>query len=369
MDEDSEKALDEVLQSFLAPEPVTAAGLLERIDVEQLTAELESKRLLQAPYPFVLDTEFFFSAFQSQLKHGGAPKSLQIAMQGVIRFFIAADTFFELLDEKLPDFAAKLGTMVEVLEGFLIDFWFDWLTIVDRSTEYSDPRVKRLAERDASDVPAATLACLLAPCVLLTNDLDFESLIEDLESFSHVVVVKAAVQLDDASGELRVVVAVPALPVVAVAGGTRWAANRLGVSPWLVGGGLVLMLTLLGIWTYRRMDDDGKTVLRKAGAEVGTRYLEVLGKIQSRVSDARETLTKRTVLPIAPRSWEQIVLRELAMADEPLSAQRLWERLDPDFRPGVSEVREILRSHPSTVGYGRGLWRVGSSVAEALGLD
>lgn len=116
-------------------------------------------------------------------------------MQGIIRFFIAVDTFFELLDKKLPDFAAKLGTTVAVLEDVL-KHSLEWLTIVDLPTEYADPRVERLAERDASDVPAATLACLLAPCVLLTNDLDFETLIEDLENLSHVIVVQAALQLD-----------------------------------------------------------------------------------------------------------------------------------------------------------------------------
>jgi hypothetical protein len=204
---------------------------------------------------------------------------------------------------------------------------------------------------------------------LLTNDLDFETLIEDLETLSHVIIVKAAWQLDQASGELRVVAAVPTLPVAAAVGGTRWVANRLNVSPWLVGGVLTLTIVLLGIWAYRRMDDDDKTTLRKASAEVGKRYLEQVVEVQERVANARETLTKRTVLPLLPRGREQIILRELAMADEPLSAQRLWERLDPDARPGVQKVREILRSHPSTVGYDRGLWAVGSLASEALGVE
>jgi|GEM_PF-3386862 len=345
---------------------MAAAELLDRIDIEQLSSELEAKRSLHSPYLFVLDTEFFFSAFQSQLKRGGAPKSLQVAMRGVIRLFIASDTFFELLDKKLPDFADKLGTTVPVLERFLM-MWLDWLTLVDLPSDYSDPRVKQLAERDASDVPAATLACLLAPCVLLTNDFDFESLIEDLESLSHVLIVKAAVQLDNASGELRMVATVPTLPVAATVGGTRWVANRIGASPWVVGGVLMLTVALLGIWAYRRMDDDDKTALRQFGTEVGTRYLEEVNDIQTRVSDARQTLTKRTVLPLATRNREQVVLRELAMADEALSAQRLWERLDPEARPGVHKVREILRTHPSPVGYGRGQWTLGISAAEALG--
>lgn len=349
-----------------AAKMITSAELLPNIDAS-VWPELEAQQLLQAPYPFVLDTEFFFSAFQSQLKYGGPPKSLQAAMEGIIHFFMAKDTYIELRYNKLPDFAAELRTTVPVLEGCLSS-WLDWLTIVPIPTQYSDARIAQLAERDASDVPTAILACLLAPCVLLTNDLDFETLIEGLKSRPHVTIVKAAWQLNQASGELQVIIAMPTWPITVAIGLIRWVATRLNLSPWLVGGLLTLVAVLTGRWAYRRMDDDDKTKFRETSVEVGGRYLEKVAEIHQRREGARKLLGKRTVLPSGPRSREQIVLRALAMAEEPLSAQRLWERLDSDDRPSVGKVRETLRKHPSAVGHGGGLWTFGLSASKTAGL-
>jgi hypothetical protein len=333
----------------------TAAELLEQIHIGELTMQLDTDRLLRSPVPCVLDTEFFYSAFQSQLEYGGAPRTLQAAMEGQIRLFMAEETFAELVDKKLAEFAIHLGTTTGVLETFLKQYWLDWLNLVELPDESTDPRVAAVVVRDASDRPAACLSSLLAPCVLLTNDTDFAALLGVVESVRHVVVVRAAVALGGATVQLQTMTVLPALPVIGTANGARWVANRIGLSPWILGGVIVLVC----VWAYRRQDDETRAMLRRAASEVGYQYLRSLGVIQDKVTVARTTLNKRLVLPSGNRTCEQVILRKLAVADEALSARKLWEGLDPGRRPGVDTVREFLRSHPSAQGFKGGVWTLG----------
>jgi hypothetical protein len=359
MNQASEEAIDETIQCLLAPapgsQPPTAAELLERIDINDLMLKLDTARLLRSPVPCVVDTEFFYSAFQSQLKCGGAPRSLQTAMEGEIRLFMAEETFEELVDKKLAEFATQLDSTPAVLEDFLGQCWLDWLNLIELPTESADPRVAAVALRDSSDRPAACLASLLAPCVLLTNDQDFEALVGAIHSLRHVVVVRAAAALGGATVQLQTMTMLPTLPVTGAAKSTRWVANRIGVSPWILGS----IILLLVVWAYRRQDGETRAVIRKTAAEVGNRYLKSLGDAQEKVTLARTTLNKRLVLPSGPRTPEQIVLRELALIDGAASAQKLWERLDPESRPGVNAVRALLRSHPSAQNYKGGVWTFG----------
>jgi hypothetical protein len=49
------------------------------------------------------------------------------------------------------------------------------------------------------------------------------------------------------------------------------------------------------------------------------------------------------------RSTASAILRELALAEESLSAQQLAELLDPPVRPPVADLRAWLRQHDGTV--------------------
>ena len=119
MDEANEEAIQRLFAPSSGSKPSTSAELLERIDIDDLMLQLDTDRLLRSPVPCVVDTEFFYSAFQSQLKHGGTPRSLQPAMEGEVRLFMAEETFEELVEKKLPKFATQLGTTTAVLENFL----------------------------------------------------------------------------------------------------------------------------------------------------------------------------------------------------------------------------------------------------------
>jgi hypothetical protein len=256
-----EEANEETIQLLFAPSsgsrPSTSAELLERIDIDDLMLELDTDRLLRSAVPCVVDTEFFYSAFQSQLKHGGAPRSLQPAREGEVRLFMAEETFEELVEKKLPKFATQLGTTTAVLENFLGRCWLDWLNLVELPTESVDARVAAVVARDSSDRPAACLASLLAPCVLLTNDQDFEALVGAIQSLRNVVVIRAAAALGRATLQLQTMAILPTLPVTGAAKGTRWVANRIGVSPWILGGIIVLLV----VWAYRRQDGETRAVI------------------------------------------------------------------------------------------------------------
>ena len=191
--------------------------------------------------------------------------------------------------------------------------------------------------------------------MLLTNDADFEALLGAIESVRHVVVVRAAVALGGATLQLQTMTLLPTLPIVGTAKGARWAANRIGVSPWILGG----LIVLACVWAYRRQDDEIRAMIREAASDVGSQYLKSLGDLQDKLAVARMTLNKRLVLPSGPRTREQVILRKLAVADGATSAEKLWEGLDPQVRPGVNTVRDLLRSHSSAQEFKGGVWTLG----------
>jgi hypothetical protein len=327
--------------------------LLANLDSEALEMSAQTRRLLMPQLLAVLDTSFLFTAFQSQLRNdGAAPLSLRAAQQGRIRLFIADETLTEAF-AKLDEFATSLGTARARLEGFLIEDWAPFLTVVDVVGVVPDGRAAPVAERDPADRPAAVLASLLSPCALLTHDRDFEPLGVP-EPGSPVLAVRATLVVNDTAERAQAVVMVSALPVSAALGSVRWIGNQTGASPWLiaavlVGGGYLL---------YRRMDPQRRAKARIL-ADIGMSYLEQATRACAEQQQSLRAL-ERLVVPLArPRTVCAVVLRELASADEPLSAQGLWERLDPTTRPSVITVRATLRNHPGVVPVGRGFWMLG----------
>ncbi|MGH2627373.1 MAG: hypothetical protein ACRDHY_12065, partial [Anaerolineales bacterium] len=215
-------------------------------------------------------------------------------------------------------------------------------------------------DRDPTDRPAATLATLLAPCLLLATDRDFESLVpvepwRPGEPPSPVIGVRATLVLNDAMLHVNATVMVPVLPVAGAIGGVRWLGGRLSVSPWLLAAAIVGG----GAFLYRRLDPQRRAAARRVLADVRTTVLEELVRAQAEQQTALCALERRVVPYLGPRSIEAVVLRELAVAGEALSAQGLWGRLHPTTRPGVTTVRELLRGHPATALAGRGVWTLG----------
>jgi hypothetical protein len=311
---------------------------------------------LARPCQFVIDTEFFYSAFQYELLEGRSPLSLREAMNGSIRLYMASSTMLELKEKKIDEFAIGLRASPSDLSEML-QRWQSWITQVDVPAEHRDPRIAAVSERDPSDRPAAILASMLAPCILVTNDKDFQAYGVN-NSISHVIVFKAAVELSWASVEMHAILQLPELPLRAATVGVGWVAERFKVSPLVV----IATIALLGFAAYRVVSDETRSSLKTMAKSVATSYVNNVQRVQVAERLARACLEQRVVVPAAVQSREDRIIRELAKLNEPISAQRLWETLQPIDRPGVASVREILRSHPSATPCGRGTWTFGSGL-------
>ena len=336
---------------------------LERIDLDALQAAAEHRytELFRGPYLGVLDTEFFRSAFQFQLKHDAPPLSLRVARSGHLKLFMAEDTFLELMG-KLEEFARDLGTSEAELESLIAEEWAPWIWIVDLPVETSDSRIELVAARDHTDRPAAVLATLLAPCLLLTKDKDFEAL-QVAKPGDPVLAIRVSLMVNETTIELQGITTVPVLPIAAVAAGVEWIGKKAGVNPWVVGG---ILATIPGL-IYWHMDEDRRAATRHTLGMLGTAYVEQVGRTQEAQRAALAALNERIVPSLQGRLPSDIVLRHLARSDEPMSAQRLWEQLDPATRASVISIRELLRTHKTTWRCaGRGRWSFGIPLDELL---
>src|SRR5580698_7903205 len=208
--------------SYRAPE---WQDLLERIDIEALVVEQRRFEGSRSPRFATLDTSFFFSGFQSALLRGGRPKSIKAAQDGIVRLFLAEETYWELV-RKIPEFAEEMHSNSTQIEAIIAD-WAPVITIVTKH-DVDDPRVEKVTERDWTDRPAARLASFLSPCFLLTTDNDFEAMEVALPS-QPVLAIKAAIVAKDAEMTVQGMVTVPAIPAVAAWEGAKWGGSKLGV--------------------------------------------------------------------------------------------------------------------------------------------
>src|SRR5260370_40132976 len=79
------------------------------------------------------------------------------------------DTLTET-EARLPKFAGQLGVSVADLRRVLNEDWLPHVDVVKlpASLRQADPRALQVRDCDADDFPAAALAALLSPCLLLT---------------------------------------------------------------------------------------------------------------------------------------------------------------------------------------------------------
>ena len=147
----------------LTPEMVDALSA----DAVDLSA-LDPRR---GPLPGVLDTDFIRTGLQDQLKKGTPPRSVRSAQDGSLRLFMEYDTLVET-QEKLPKFASQLGISVAELRQILNQDWLPNIDVVrlPPGLRKLDPRALLVHADDVDDYPAAALAALLSPCLLLTHN-------------------------------------------------------------------------------------------------------------------------------------------------------------------------------------------------------
>lgn len=207
-----------------------------------------------------------------------------------------------------------------------------------------DPRAGQVRDRDADDYPAAALAALLSPCLLLTHNYKHLGALGVHTREQGVDGVMAVAHIRVGDMRVRAAVLVPELPARAAVGAFKWAYERIGPATWL----LVAVLAGGGIYWYCKQPPKRRERIKQVAGDIGTRYLQEYGAAAEVAYKGRVLLRACVVPRPGQRSTVSAVVRELALAEESLSAQQLTELLNPPVRPSVAALRSWLRHYDGT---------------------
>lgn len=292
------------------------------------------------PYLAVLDTSCVRTGLHYQLSRGAPPASVREARDQSLRLFMECDTLKETA-EVLPQFAQGLGTTVSELTRILNVDWLPYIDVVQLPEwlRSLDPRAVAVKEKDADDYPAAALAALLSPCLLLTeNYRDFTPLGINRPR-QGIDGVTAAISLDLGEMHFKGAVAVPGVPLLAIGGGVKWSVDRLGPVTWL----LLALAAAGGIVLYKRQPAERRDNIRRVAAQGGQFLLEQAGQAMENVNKAQSALRGCAVPGPESRHPTAVAFREMAVSFDSLSAQQLFERTEYTSHP-VKVLRALFRS-------------------------
>jgi len=122
------------------------------------------------------------------------------------------------------------------LVEMLNEDWLPYITVVRLPEELKrlDARAAQVEVLDADDFPAAALATLLSPAILLTHNFkDFAPL--GVRGWAQGTdAVLAATVINDGEMTFQGMLIVPAAPIVAVGAGAKWVADKVGAAGWLL---------------------------------------------------------------------------------------------------------------------------------------
>jgi hypothetical protein len=328
---------------------MTATRVLTEEELAALLADAADPSwsgLSRRPLPAVLDTDFVRTGLHYQVSNSTPPRSVRAARDGLLRLFMEYDTLAET-GEKLPKFAGQLGVSVAELRRVLNEDWLPHVEVVKlpSSLREADPRALQVRGRDAADFPAAALAALLSPCLLLTHNYKHFGALGIRSHKQGVDGVMAVAAINVGDMQVRAVVMLPELPARAGGAAFKWTYDRIGPLTWV----LVAVLAGGGIYWYCKQPPERRKRIKQVAGEIGTSYLQQYGAAAEIAYQGRVLLRACVVPRPEQRSTASAILRELALAEESLSAQQLAELLDPPVRPPVADLRAWLRQHDGTV--------------------
>lgn len=340
------------MQADAAESPPGAARTMNPEELADLLARSYShpgwSELSNGPLLAVLDTSCVRTGLHYQLRNGSPPASITTARDGSIRLLMEYDTLVET-NRKLPKFAKSLGVTTDELRRILNEDWLPYIRVVSLPPELRQADERALAVRacDPDDFPAAALAAVLSPCILLThNYTDFGALGMRTES-QGVDGILAGIDLRIGQMYMNVVVLVPAATVRAAIGATKWVHQKVGPYTWLILAGLVLLV----IWIYSKQPPERKERIKDGATTFGKFVLDEATTASAEIAVARTQLTACVVPGSLSRTPEMAAMRALAMAEESLSAEQLAELLDDSVRPPVAQLRAYLRANNKTMVY------------------
>lgn len=226
-----------------------------------------------------------------------------------------------------------------------------WVTT--STDDVVDERVNLVT--DATDVPTAQLASLIAPCLVLSQDKSLRRPGFAPEEWRSAAGYGAVV-IEAAQQQQGVVVAM-GLPVAGVVGGAVKLGGAIRLPWWaslalLAGGGYLLLRS-----PHRR----------RAIGEKAWPFLEAVSEMMDQASQREEAgarLLKEVMLePAAPPTIKQQVATVLARATEPQLAQEVLDEMTEHFgefpTPSVTQVRTVLRDGVEFTQVERYRWQLG----------
>ena len=328
---------------------MTAERVLSQEELAALTNDAFDPGLAgltARPLPAVLDTDCIRTGLHYQLSNGIPPRSVRTAQGGLLRLFMEYDTLVEA-EQRLPRFADQLGVPVAELRKIINDDWLPHIDVVKlpASLRQVDPRALAVRDRDADDHPAAALAALLSPCLLLTRNYKHFGALGVRTRTQGVDGVMAVVSINIGEMQVQVAVTLPAMPVRVAAAGMKWATDRIGPAAWLI----LLALAGGGTYWYLRQPSERRQRISTVVGQLGNHLLDEYEKAAEGVHQARIQLRASVIPRPQVQSVESAILRELALSSESLSAQQLAELLSPPARSSVAQLRAFLRIHDNTV--------------------
>jgi hypothetical protein len=302
--------------------------------------------LASRPLPAVLDTDFIRTGLHFQLSNGFPPRSVQTAREGSIRLFMEYDTLTEA-QGRLPRFARQFGVPEAELRQIINADWLPHVDVVKlpAALRQADPRALLVRDRDADDYPAAALAALLSPCLLLTRNYKHFGVLGVLSAAQAVDGVMAVGAIQVGETHVQAVVMIPGIPARAATAGMKWAIGRIGPWAWVI----TAAATAGGIWWFCRQPPERREKIVTVARQVGTHLLDEYGRGAEFVLAAQRRLRGCVVPRPEQRTIVSAIVREMAMSAEALSAQQLAGLLDSPVRPQVAELRAFLRQHDDTV--------------------
>ena len=327
--------------------PVTSERILSQAELAALLAEASDlSELRRGPLPAVLDTDFIRTGLHYQLSNGQPPRSVRIARDGSVRLFMEYDTLVET-GQKLPRFAEQFGIPVTDLRRTLNEDWLPNIEVVrlPPALREVDPRALQVRERDEDDFPAAALAALLSPCLLLTHNSKHFSVLGVKTRKQGVDGVMAVVAINVGDMQVQAVIWLPTVPLRAAGAAMKWATDRIGPAAW------VLLAVVIGgaIFWYFKQPTERRDTIKKVASSIGTHLMDEYTEAAEIAYQARLKLRACAVPKPENRTPTSAILRELALSAESLSAAQLAELLDPSVRPSVASLRAFLRAYDNEV--------------------
>jgi len=218
--------------------------------------------------------------------------------------------------------------------------WLPHISVVSlpESVRCLDRRAIAVGDLDFGDYPAAALAALLSPCILLTgNHHHFAPLgISYSRQFSDALI--AAIDLRAGEYQIQGIIMVPAAPVYAVGAATKWAYGKVGPVALL----LLAAVIVSGVFLYRRQPTERREAIRTVAGRFGEGFMEQYAEAQRAVNSAQNQLFACLVPPPDKRSIPSAVLRLLATACDSMSAEQISEGLPAEVQPSVDTLRRWM---------------------------